>query len=142
IFKYATKYKFEHPTIADAKTFSISEKDYEDFISWLSDKEYDYVTDTEKDLEYLEASAKNDSYYESLQSDFASLKSKINHDKEKDLIKFKEEIKQELNTEISSRYYNEDGRIESSFKSDQEILKATELLKDANKYQGLLLPAK
>ena len=30
IFKYATKYKFEHPTIADAKTFSISEKDYED----------------------------------------------------------------------------------------------------------------
>ena len=41
IFKYATKYKFEHPTIADAKTFSISEKDYEDFISWLSDKEYD-----------------------------------------------------------------------------------------------------
>ena len=80
--------------------------------------------------------------YGSLQSDFASLKSKINHDKEKDLIKFKEEIKQELNTEIASRYYNEDGRIESSFKSDQEILKATELLKDANKYQGLLLPAK
>lgn len=142
IFKYATKYKFEHPTIADAKSFSISEQDYENFISWLSDKEYDYVTDTEKDLEYLEASAKHDTYYESLQSDFASLKSKINHDKEKDLVKFKEEIKQELNTEIASRYYNEDGRIESSFKSDQEILKATELIKDTNKYESLLLPGK
>ncbi len=142
IFKYATKYKYEHATIGDAKTFSITDKDYEDFIAFLDGKSFDYVTDTEKDLEYLEASAKQDIYYEAIEGDIASLKSKIHHDKEKDLAKFKDEIIQELNTEIASRYYNEDGRIEASFKSDNEIQKAIEVLKDSKTYKSLLVPAK
>ena len=140
IFNYATKYKFEHPEIADAKTFSLIDKEYDDFVKWLSDKEYDYTTATEKDLEYFEESAKEDSYYDAVKEDIADLKTKINHDKEKDLYKFKSEVIEELNAEIVSRYYNEDGRIESLFKVDQYILKAVEVLKNDSQYNSLLIP--
>lgn len=140
IFNYATLYHFEHSTIGDAKTFSMSDKEYDAFVTWLRDKEYDYTTATEKDLEYLEESAKEDAYYDAVKDDIASLKTKINHDKEKDLYKFKDEILAELNAEIVARYYNEDGRIEANFDQDKEIQKAVAVLKDAKTYQELLIP--
>lgn len=142
IFNWATKYHFEHPSIGDAKTFTITDKDYDAFVKWLDDKEYDYTTATEDDLKYLEESARNDAYYDALKDDLDDLKSKIGHDKQKDLYKFKEEIMYELNAEIVSRYYNENGRIETSFHSDPDILKAVEVIKDPTTYQQLLVPAK
>lgn len=140
IFNYATKYKFEHATIEAAKTFTITDNEYDAFVKWLSNKEYDYTTETEKDLDYFEESAKADLYYDAVKEDITALRTKINHDKEKDLYKFKAEVIEELNAEIVSRYYNEDGRIESLFKVDQDILKATELLNDDYQYKMLLLP--
>lgn len=140
IFNYATIYHHEHPEITNAKSFTLTDKEYDAFVEWLKGKEYDYTTATEQDLEYLEASAKDDAYYDALKDDFASLKSKITHDKEKDLYKFKTEIMAELNAEIVSRYYNEDGRIEANFDQDKEIMEAVKLLKDESQYKSLLQP--
>lgn len=140
IFNYATIYHHDHPEITNAKSFTLTDKEYDVFVEWLKGKEYDYTTATEQDLEYLEASAKEDAYYDALKDDFASLKSKITHDKEKDLYKFKTEIMAELNAEIVSRYYNEDGRIEANFDQDKEIMEAVKLLKDENQYKSLLQP--
>ncbi len=142
IFNYATKYRFEHPTIADPKAFSLTDKEYDDFTKWLSDKEYDYTTATEDDLQYLIESAKADAYYDGLKADIEDLQSKIGHDKQKDLYKYKDEIRFELNAEIASRYHNEHGRIETSFSSDPDIVKAVSLLKDNAQYQLLLQPQK
>ena len=140
IFNYATIYHHDHPEITNAKSFTLTDKEYETFVEWLKGKEYDYTTATEQDLEYLEASAKEDAYYDALKDDFTSLKSKITHDKEKDLYKFKTEIMAELNAEIVFRYYNEDGRIEANFDQDKEIIEAVKLLKDENQYKSLLQP--
>lgn len=140
IFNYATIYHHDHPEISNAKSFTLTDKEYDAFVEWLKGKEYDYTTATEQDLEYLEASAKDDAYYDALKDDFASLKSKITHDKEKDLYKFKTEIMAELNAEIVSRYYNEDGRIEANFDQDKEIMEAVKLLKDESQYKSLLQP--
>jgi len=140
VFNYATKYHFEHPGTVDPKTFTITDTDYNEFVKWLSDKKYDYFTATEEDLKYLEESAKDDSYYDAIKEDIADLKSKITHDKEKDLYKFKTEVMAELNAEIVSRYHNEHGRIEANFDQDKEIIKAVELLKDKPQYNSLLVP--
>ena len=56
------------------------------------------------------------------------------HDKDKDLIKYKDEIKELLQNEIVSRYFYQNGRIEASFEYDPDIKKATEALKDKNVY--------
>lgn len=44
IFDYATKYRNTHPTIADAKSYRVSDAEYADFTAWLANKDYDYVT--------------------------------------------------------------------------------------------------
>lgn len=138
IFNYATKYKFDHPEIKPSNEFSLTETEYDEFVKWLSDKDYDYTTETEKELEDFETSAKEDAYLDAVKSEVEALKVKIGHDKQKDLYKFKDEILFELNSEIASRYYHEDGRIEVAFSADPDILKAVEVLNDASKYTQLL----
>lgn len=142
IFQYATKYKYEHPAIADAKSFALTDAEYNSFVQWLSDKDYDYETETEKLLNDFENKAKEDAYYDALKTDIESLKKGIGHDKEKDLYKFKEEIIQELNKEIVSRYYNEDGIIEVSFKSDPDVQEALRIFNNQKEYEAILQPVK
>ncbi|MBC8046336.1 MAG: S41 family peptidase [Fimbriimonadaceae bacterium] len=142
IFGYSTKYKYDHATIADAKTFSLTDVEYETFIKWLAGKDYDYTTETEKLLNDLEAKAKEDAYYEALKTDIEDLRKGMGHDKEKDLYKFKDEILFELNKEIVSRYYNEDGIIEVGFKTDPDVLEAVKILSDPVAYNALLKPNK
>lgn len=52
------------------------------------------------------------------------------HDKQRDLEKGKTQIKSMLEEEIVSRYYLNTGRTEAMFKSDNNLLKAIEILKD------------
>jgi carboxyl-terminal processing protease len=142
IFQYATAYKYKHATIADAKTFSLTDAEYDAFVKWLADKDYDYTTETEKMLNDFESKAKEDAYYDALKVDIENLKKGMGHDKEKDLYKFKNEILLELNKEIVSRYYNEDGIIEVSFKSDPDVLEAVRILNDQREYEAILQPVK
>ncbi|MBC8174015.1 MAG: S41 family peptidase [Chitinophagales bacterium] len=140
IFHYATKYKFDHASISDAKTFSLTDTEYDAFVKWLDDKDYDYKTATEELLNDFETSAKEDAYYEAVKIDIETLRSRIGHDKQQDLYKFKDEILFELNQEIVSRYYNEDGIIEVGFKTDPDVLRAVEILNNQVEYEALLMP--
>ncbi|HMT30425.1 MAG TPA: S41 family peptidase, partial [Bacteroidia bacterium] len=138
IFDYATKYRIKHPTIASAKEFRITDEEYQEFTTWLSDKEYDYVTKSEKSLEELKETAIKEKYYDGMKDQFESLKKSMMHDKQEDLIKNKDEIKQLLQDEIASRYYYQKGRVEASFDYDPEILKAKEALKNKEVFTSIM----
>jgi carboxyl-terminal processing protease len=134
IFDYATLYRQNHPNIPSARTFRLNDQDYDEFIKWLADKEYDYTTKSEKTMEELKTTAEKEKYFDAIASDFDALKKKMMHDKKSDLIKNKEEIKELLQDEIVSRYYYQNGRIESSFDYDPDIKKGVEALTDKNVY--------
>src|SRR3546814_13005 len=51
IFDYATVYRQRHDSIASPKEFEFTEKDYQDFINFLSGKNYTYSTESERLLE-------------------------------------------------------------------------------------------
>jgi carboxyl-terminal processing protease len=138
IFDYATNYRVKHPQIASAKEFRLSDKDYEEFVAWLADKEYDYVTRSEKMMEDLKATVIREKYYDGIKDQFEALKSSIMHDKQEDLIKNKDEITELLQDEIVSRYYYQKGRVEASFAYDPEILKAVEALKNKEVFNTIM----
>jgi carboxyl-terminal processing protease len=138
IFKYATKFRNENSTIAPAKEFSLTDAQYNDFMLYLNDKEYDYKTQVEKTLEDLYEDAKEDKILSPLQADIEALKNKVMHHKKDDLVKFKPEIKQYLEEEIASRYYFQKGRLEATFKDDADLKQAITTLSDAAQYQKLL----
>ena len=138
LFDYATKYRHEHPTIKPARDFALSDAEYQDFANWAKDKEYDYVTQVEKDLNTLEASAKREKYIDAIGDQLKALRVKLSHSKEADLLNFKKEIKELLQQEIVTHYYLQKGAKEASFASDNEVKAALELFKDMPKYQSIL----
>ncbi len=137
-FDYAVKYHFEHPTIKPAKEFSLSDADYAAFTKWLGDKEYDYTTQVERDLNNLEASAKKEKSLEVIEDQLKALKSKLSHSKDNDLQIFKPEIKQILQEEIIKHYYLEKGMREASFNEDPEVKAALALFKEPARYSQIL----
>ena len=138
IFDYATEYYYSHPTIAASREFELTDAEYQEFVTWLKDKDYDYTTRVEKSIEELVSMAKKEKNYEDIDEQIQTLKLKVHHNKDTDLQKFKTDIKQILEEEISSRYYLRNGVVETSFSSDESIRSAIEVLNDTDRYNQLL----
>jgi carboxyl-terminal processing protease len=138
VFNYATQYVLKHPSIAPVKNFELTEEEYNDFIAYLKDRDYRYVTESEETLNELKEVAEGEKYYENIKKEFDALSAKMKEDKKDDLVKFKSEIKDYLEGEIASRYYFQTGRIEQALKKDQEVKTAIELFSNEGKYKGIL----
>lgn len=138
-FDYAQKYRTAHEAIPSAKNFSLSDAEYLDFVKYVSEKkDFKYSTSSEKLLEELKATAEKEKTFDAFKSDYEQMKQKLEHDKKQDLMKEKKVLKEMLEQEIVSHYYLNTGRIEATVKTDPEVLKSIELLKDKAKLQELL----
>jgi len=140
IFDFATKFFYENEKINSVSDFQITDKIFNDFINYISDKDYDYTTQSEKKLKELKEIAEKEKYYESVKDEYELLNKKLIHNKDEDLITFRNEIEQLLKNEIVSRYYYQKGRIESNIKSDQVVKEAISIIKDIDKYYSMLKP--
>jgi len=138
ISDYASEYRIDHDKISDAASFTLTDAEYEDFVKWVSKKDYDYTTRSEKLLDEFKASAEKENYYEDVKNDYDAMKKTMMHDKANDLEKEKVQIKSILEEEIASRYYLNPGRIQASFKNDNELKKAIEVLDDSTKMNEIL----
>lgn len=139
IFDYATQYFYSHPQIAAAADFSLSDKDFNDFEKWLSDKDYSYKTESEELLAGLKEMAEKEKYFDNVKNEFNALSAKLSHDKKQDLLKNKQEVMNMLTNEIVSRYYFQRGRVINKLKRDDKDLKKAQLLLMSNKDYNALL---
>ncbi|HLN52494.1 MAG TPA: S41 family peptidase [Lentimicrobium sp.] len=137
-FDYANKFRRTHDSIPLAKDFRITDEIYADFVNWLQDKDYDYVSRSEKMLADLKKTAETEQYFSELKNEFDLLESKMIHNKQADLEKFRPEIERILKNEIVARYYNQKGRVEAAITDDEEVKLAREILKDTKKYASVL----
>jgi carboxyl-terminal processing protease len=138
IFDYATQYRQEKSQIASANTFKLSDADYEDFVKFLSKRTYSYQLASEKLLDDLRAEAKKENKLESFKPELEALNAKITASKKSDLYLFKEEIKNELQSEIVSRYYYQKGRTEHNLPNDREINEAIKLVTNKTMLSAIL----
>jgi carboxyl-terminal processing protease len=139
-FKYANEFFAEHPEIAEAAEFELTDEEYNEFREFLKDKEYSYITDTEKELEKLKEIAQEEKYWDMAQTEFEKLNDALNIKKNQDLMIFRNDISEVLKNEIVSRYYYQKGRIEATLASDEVVGEAKEVLADANRYNKILKP--
>jgi carboxyl-terminal processing protease len=138
IFDFATKYRLKHATISNPKEFKLTESDYNDFVAFIADKDYDYVSKSEKTLEDLKEISEKDNVYSDIKSEFETLKLKLAHNKKADLQKYKSGIIQLLTEEIVARYYYQTGKIQTGLEADIDVKKALEVLKDKTMYSSIL----
>lgn len=138
LFDYATLYAHNHPTIAAAKDFSLTDAEYSDFVSWMKEKKYNYTSPLESELEKFIAEAKKEKYYGDLKLNLDVIQARLTDAKKNELLLFKSEIKGLLEEEIAARYYFKKGIVETGFQEDEEIKQAIALLKNEAQYKKIL----
>jgi carboxyl-terminal processing protease len=138
VFNYATKYCASHPAIADAGKFSLTDEEYSAFKAYVLKEEFTYSTASEEILKKMKEIAEKEGFYEDTKEEYSALMSKVVPSKERDLEKFKNEIKMLLENEIVSRYYFQKGRAIDSFRNDESIEKSIETLANKSAYNTIL----
>ncbi len=138
IFNYANDFKLNNKEIAPAKTFQLNNTQYNEFVNFASQSKFDYTLKSEEQIKEFEAASKKEKYYSNLSSELTQLKNQLEAKKKNDLLTFKSEIIQLLESEIVSRYYFQDGRTEASFKYDNDIKAASKILNKNNDYAAIL----
>jgi len=135
-FDYATLYKYKNSSIDSI--FRISDNDFASFKDFLSDKSYDYKTETEKAIEALKTTSEKENYFNLLEPQYLDLFDEFELNKKNDLDRNKQIINEILSEEISSRYYYQEGRIRTSIEYDKEIKEAIKHLKQKDLYNSIL----
>jgi carboxyl-terminal processing protease len=138
LFDYVTHYVHKHPDPVDPKTFSLTEEDYQQFISWMKDKNYTYKSAMELELQQLTSEAKRERYYTDIKNHLDQIQLKVSDSKKNELLLNKEQIKMLLEEEIVSRFHLERGSVEAGFKYDNDVKKAIEILHNPQQYKKVL----
>tara|TARA_B100000242_G_scaffold158847_1_gene113422 strand:+ start:606 stop:2249 length:1644 start_codon:yes stop_codon:yes gene_type:complete len=135
-FDFATDFRINNDQLS--YDFILTEQDFSDFIYFLSDKKYEYITKTESAIEKLKEKSKTENYFIEIEDELNLLLTKYYESKKDDLNKNKQTIKEILTSEIMSRYYYQKGRIKASLNFDQDVKKAIEILENEKEYNALL----
>lgn len=137
-FDFASEFVKKNSSIPSPRDFKITDEIYNDFVEFIKDKDYTYSTIAERIVNDLQETSNKEKYGEDILNEIKNLKSKLESDKKNDLIKYKDEIKDILLSEIVVRYYNQKGRIEALLQSDKDVKRATELLINQLEYKKIL----
>ncbi|MGD9558541.1 MAG: S41 family peptidase, partial [Mangrovibacterium sp.] len=139
-FDFATLYANTHKSIPAPEQFEVTPEIYNEFKTFLKDRKFAYQSDTEKELEKLMETAKEEKYYNLAKSEFENLRSRVKHELDKDLVEFSAEAKDILTDEIVSRYYYQKGAIQATLRSDEGIKKAKEVLSTPAAFSAVFKP--
>jgi len=137
IFDFATEYYYSH-TISDWNNFTFTETDFQNFQDFLSENEFEYETETEKEFAEALRKAKGDHLDNEIKESYQLLMDAIDKGKEKALVEKKIEITTLLKDELLKRYFYREGMYNYHLKHSPEIMEAVSILNDEKKYNKIL----
>jgi len=124
---YSIIYFKDHITIASPAKFELTSQEYEEFVKFASQKEFDSRTASDVDLDKFIATAKRENLYPDFKNEIDALEARVKIGKEDVLRRNSEEIKTLLEEEIVNRYYYQSGRVASILRNDVQVKKAAEI---------------
>ena len=143
IFNFATEYYYNNQSAnIEPKTFKVTDEIWSQFVNYLNEKNFKYTTSAEKQLTKLENQLKEENQADALKTQLDDLKKGLAAQKDNALTVSREQISFYLGSEIVSRYHYSLGRLLFSQFMDKDVDAALELLKNKEKYNGLLAPPK
>ena len=123
--QYALKYAQEHASIPPLKDFHFT--DYDDFVAFAKEKEFDYRSGAMAIFDQLKAELKEDGLEEVASEQLAALGAVLEMDKERFLRLQKDEILPFIEEEIAVRYYYQRGGVLMNMRYDTQLQQALTL---------------
>ena len=138
IFDYATQYCLDHQAPASVEAFKLTDEDYKAFKEHVKSRKFTYDRQSERVLKTLKEVAEFEGYMEGASEEFKALEKKLNHNLDRDLDNFSEDIKEFITQDIVTRYFYQRGAVMKRLEDDKELDKAIEVLKDGSRYRKIL----
>ena len=138
LFDFVTDWVRAHPTIAPAKDFVFPDADYESFKKRLKEANFAYDRQSEKALKNLREVAEYEGYLAEDSATFVALEARLKPNLDRDLERYKDDIKKLIAAEIVKRYYYQEGAMIENLKDDKTLQKALDVLADRELYRKTL----
>ena len=123
--EYVLKFVREHESIPAVEDFHFC--DYDDFVAFAKDKEFDYRTSSRTSLDQLRKSLEDEGLAEAASAQLAELEKALDIPKEEYLRMMKDEIIQFIEEEIAVRYYFQEAGIKVRLRYDEQLKTALTL---------------
>tara|TARA_R110002072_G_scaffold22615_1_gene79368 strand:+ start:199805 stop:201427 length:1623 start_codon:yes stop_codon:yes gene_type:complete len=137
IFDFATEYYYSHE-LSSYSDFKLTDGDFQKFIDFLKENNFEYETETEKEFAEALRRAEDDDMKEDINTSYNQLMLAIDAAKDKAVVSKKAEIMSLLSDEILKRYFYRDGLYMYQIEHNPEILEAVSVLNDQKRYQKIL----
>lgn len=135
---YAVDFYKANNIEVDPISFSLTDNQYQQFCDYLQNKKLDYITYTKLNLDKLKESAKKEEYAEDIAPLIEQIEKKVAVDKNRDLVQYKDKVKQYLESAIVANYCYGEGRSQRVVMQDKDIKKAADILIDKDKFNQIL----
>ena len=144
IFKYGNIISADFANYGSIDNFTIPDETYNNFINYLELENFDYNNESDEIIEIIESSLETLSdknvNLEDMYLDLDLVKIDIDKKKKNSLIKHEAIIKERLISNLITRNFYEEGRIENELKNDPYVERAVEILSDTEAYLNMLSP--
>ena len=128
-FDYANYYYQQHPTIAPATAFQLTDSDLEDFCQFLDKKKFSYETETGRYLGELINMAKQEDIDSTLLAELKAFQPRLTEDYRTAIERNREVVEEMLGSEIIKRYYYHRGYYAYMLRYDKQLDRAVEEVK-------------
>ncbi len=140
MFDWVVDYIAQHPTIAPASEFHLTDAEWQAFKERVVKSGFTYDPVSKKQFAELVKTAKFEGYYEDAKPAFEELEKKLNHDVAFALDRHEQVIRQMVESDIIAAYYYQAGAIEASLNNDKQVKEAIRLLKNPEEYRKYIEP--
>lgn len=123
----------------DIDHFSITDKEYEEFVAFMESKEVPYESASRRMLKAMKQAADEDNFVE-LEREIALMEENLKDDTQTLLETYRTEIIGTINNDIILRHAYSEGVTRHNLHSDPEVKRSTALLQDAEAYKAILRP--
>lgn len=120
----------------DIRSFAITDADYEEFRTFMQDKQVPYESDTRRALRTLKKAAEEDRF-DDMSVRFEQMEAELKDDTRANLETYREQIARSIENDIVLRHGYAEGVIEHSLAGDREVAEAVKILADPAGYMHI-----
>ena len=128
-FDFATRYRRQHDSIADGKTFEVTDELIASFCDYLDERQFKYETETSKFFDDMLRMARHEDLDSATIAQLEAFEPMLTPDFREAIARNKEEIRHFLGAEIVLRYYYQKGQAAYNLRFDDELKRALQELK-------------
>ena len=122
--RYVIDYARRHESIPAVEDFHFSDEDFEDFIAFAKEQDFDYRSSAKTYFDQMKKELQKEGLAEAMDEELKAMEKAIEMDKERVIRLKKEEIIPFIEEEIATRYWFQEAGVQIRLRYDDQLKKA------------------